>query len=92
MELDEIDAKIAELQAARADAVKRDEEKQLQSRYEEVCELVPRLIETLHRLHELGYRAPALTKAFTDGDGRYSPSSFVRRPKSTVMLQKAGTT
>jgi hypothetical protein len=86
MELEEIDKKIAELQALRDDALKAAEEKRARENFEEITELVPRLVEILHKLHTLGYSAPKLTTALTDDRGKYNPGLFIKRPRSPAML------
>lgn len=92
MGLEEIDAKIAELQALRLDALKAEEEKRARENFEEIGELVSKLIETLHRLHELGYSAPKLTAALTDERGKWNPGLFIKRPRSPSMLRSDQTT
>ena len=86
MKLEEIDAEIAKLQEMRASALKVAEEKRARENFEEICKLVPTLVETLHRLHELGYSAPKLAAALTDDRGKYNPGLFIKRPRSPAML------
>lgn len=87
MDLKEIDAKIAELEALKAEAIKREEEKKLQANYDEAVILFPELVATLRRLDEIGYLPPRLAKVLTDESGKVNPGMYLKRPRAVVRPQ-----
>lgn len=84
MELAEIDAKIAELEALKLEALKAEEEKKLQASYDEAIILFPELVATLRRLHEIGYLPQRLAEVLTDATGKVNPGMYLKRPRAIV--------
>lgn len=82
MDLKEIDAKIAELTAAREKAAREEEEKRARKEYEEAVSLYPELIAILRRLDETGYMPPRLDKALRDESGKFNPGMYIKRPRA----------
>lgn len=84
MDLKEIDAKIAELEALKAEALKAEEEKMLQANYDEAVILFPELVTVLRRLHEIGYLPQRLAEVLTDASGKVNPGMYLKRPRAIV--------
>jgi len=82
MELSEIDAKIAELEKLKLEALAREEEKRAQADYDEAVQLVPQLITTIRRLSELGYLPVRIKDVVTDESGKVNPGMYIKRPRA----------
>lgn len=82
MELKEIEKEIARLEALKQEALKQEEEKQLQARFEEAREILGRLVEDCQKIYELGYCPPRLLEALKDGNGKFNPGMYIKRPKA----------
>jgi hypothetical protein len=82
VDLKEIDAKIAELQGKRLEALAEEERKVQLKNHKEGVEIVGRLLADLKRLDELDYVPPRIREALTDESGTFSPGRFVKRPRS----------
>jgi hypothetical protein len=89
MELAEIDAKIAELEALKAKALAAEKEKEDQARYDEAVVLFPELIAIVRRLHEIGYLPPRLAKVLTDETGKVNPGMYLKRPRAVIRQHDA---
>lgn len=81
MDLTEIDAKIAELQALRAKAESEAAERKAKEDLAEATELLGTLAAQLHRLMELRYLPPRLKDALTDNQGKFNPGVYIKRPR-----------
>lgn len=84
MDVKEIDAKIAELQAMKAKAEEDQKEKEAQMKFDEAVEIYARLIEDIRRLDVLGYTPPRLAKALTDETGKFNPGMYIKRPRAPL--------
>ncbi|WP_162245270.1 hypothetical protein [Rhizobium sp. Leaf383] len=84
MNLNEIEAKIAELEAMKLEVLQRDEEKKAQEKFDEAVTLVPELVSLVRRLDELGYLPQRLVKALTDEHGKVNPGMYLKRPRAIV--------
>jgi hypothetical protein len=84
MELREIDAKITELLAMKAEAERREAEKREQKDFDEALEIFPRLVDDLRRLDELGYLPARLADALTDSSGKVNPGLYIKRPRAPL--------
>lgn len=84
MDVKEIDAKIAELQALRVEAEKAELVREHQARYDEAVLLFPELLRILNRLTELGYLPQRLADVLTDSDKKVRPGVFIKRPRAVT--------
>ena len=82
MKLEDIDAEIARLKSLREEAEKQAELAKVQKNYDEAVELTAKLVETLWRLNDLGYMPPRLAAALTDGNSKFNPGMYVKKPKA----------
>jgi hypothetical protein len=78
--LAEIDKEIARLQALRVEAERQDAERKAKEHHAEAVKVIDRMIEDIRRLHEIGYLPPKLQAALTDGQGKFNPGMYVKRP------------
>lgn len=84
MELNEIEAKIAELEALRSKALEAEKEREDQARYDEAVILYPELIAIVRRLHEIGYLPQRLAEVLTDATGKVNPGMYIKRPRAIL--------
>ena len=81
MDVKEIDAEIQRLQAMKAEAMKAEEEKKAVERFEEAKTVLARLAKDCQRIYELGYCPPRILEALKDGNGKFNPGMYIKRPK-----------
>ncbi len=84
MDLKEIEAKIAELEGLKAQAMEAEKAKEDQARYDEAVVLYPELIAIVRRLHEIGYLPIRLAKVLTDENGKVNPGMYLKRPRAVL--------
>lgn len=82
MDLSEIDAKIAELQALRERAAEEARVQEAREQHAEATEILTNLAPNLTKLYEWGYLPPKLETALTDSTGKWNPGMFIKRPRA----------
>lgn len=82
--VDDIDKKIAELQAEKMRLVEAEREKKSREHWEEANVIIARLVDDLRRLGEIGYVPPKLGAALTTSKGKYNPGQYVKRFKAPL--------
>lgn len=81
MDIKKIDEEIARLNALKAEALKVEEEKMLQERFEEAKDILGRMAQDCQRIYELGYCPPRILEALKDGNGKFNPGMYIKRPR-----------
>ncbi|MBC2806618.1 hypothetical protein ACCS91_33655 [Rhizobium ruizarguesonis] len=79
MKLEDIDRKIAELQAMRAEAEQRADQEKLEAERGEALAIFDRIVEDVFRLNTLGFLPTRLGDALTDEEGKLNPRRFIKK-------------
>ena len=82
--VDEIERKIAELQAEKQKLLEAEREKKSREHWEEANAIIAKMVDDLRRLGEIGYVPPKLAAALTTGKGKYNPGQYVKRFKAPL--------